>query len=72
MATNKMAMYYHMQMFLCGGEDLWPVKMFHPCSDVSNLHNDFNLREFLSLHPYTKSKMAATYTPQWVNVRLSG
>ena len=68
MATNKMAMYYHMQMFLCGGEDHWPVKMFHPRSDDINL----DLREFLSLHPYTKSKMAATYTPQWVNVRLSG
>ena len=34
MATNKIAMYYHVQMFLCGGEDHWPVKMFHPRSDA--------------------------------------
>ena len=68
MATNKTAMYYHMQMFLCGGKTSGQSK----CFILVLMHIDLDLREFLSLHPYTKSKMAATYPPQWVNVRLSG
>ena len=57
MATNKMAMYYHMQMFLCvWGKTIGQSK----CFILVLMHIDLDLREFLSLHPYTKSKMAAT------------